>query len=372
MGNQLVYLDRLRAIAVIGVIMVHTAQFSFANLNHESGAASAVFTILSSGRFGVGVFFLLSGFLLSYLYEAPSAKKTTKQYFLARFLRVWPLWILFSISWVTIYYFSSRTIQSPAIELEWILLGLTLSAFFLLWLSPTHFENFIGGAWSIQIEVFCYVLFAWLRGKSVRTLLAFAIFINIVGVGLAFTGDLEGVGVLDALRRLSVQTGTNFFILGWLMARVFSRLKVSRPTNGKTEAESLQESFRSVFSGHEWLLIFWLGTFLFAPAIYGSSIEAVGFVIIAVVLAHVLGKLSLVSRFLQMTGKLSYFLFFMHFVVLYFVDIAIPEGSRPETLGAVLAMNLGLGVLVFLLCLGPALLSLRFFEQPLMSIAKKR
>lgn len=372
MGNQLVYLDRLRAIAVIGVILVHTAQFSFANLNDESGASSAVFTMLSAGRFGVGVFFLLSGFLLSYLYEDPSAKKTTKHYFLARFLRIWPLWIFFSVSWALIYYSSAQTMQAPTIDLEWILLGVILSAFFLLWISPTHFDSFIGGAWSIQIEVFCYLMFAWLRGKSVSTLLSVAVLVNVAGLGLAFTGDLEGGGVLDALRRLSLQTGTNFFILGWIMARVFAHFNISHPTTGKTGTESLQESFRSVFSGHEWLLVVWLGTFLFAPAVYGSSIEAVGFVLIAVVLAHVLGKFSISSRLLQMTGKLSYFLFFMHFVVLYFGDLAVPAASRPDSLGAVLAMNLGVGVLVFVLCIGPALLSLRYFERPLVSIVKKR
>ena len=79
MSNQLNYLDRLRAVAVIGVLVVHTSQFASANLMGSDSASLAIFTLLSSGRFGVEVFFLLSGFLLSYLYETPPSETKDKQ-----------------------------------------------------------------------------------------------------------------------------------------------------------------------------------------------------------------------------------------------------------------------------------------------------
>jgi peptidoglycan/LPS O-acetylase OafA/YrhL len=369
MSIQLLYLDRLRALAVISVIVVHTAQFSFANLAVETGVQSAVFTILSAGRFGVEVFFLLSGFLLSHLYEG-EAKKTTGQYFLARFLRIWPLWIVFTGVWTFIYFFARQDLAVPQ-ESDWIVIGVVLSAFFLLWASPAHFDSFIGGAWSIQIEVVCYLLFAWLRGRSTRVILTLAVLVNVIGVSLALTGDLQGLSLVDALRRLTLQSGINFFIMGWLFARVYGHSKKPDGKSAKVDVKSLRESFQHVFSGHEWLVVIWVGSFLFAPAIYGNSFEAVGFVCIAIVLAQLCVKFSRISRLLERVGKVSYFMFFMHFVLLHFLNIAVPVSVRPDSLGQILFANLLVGGSVFGLSLLPAIFSLKFFERPLMQMAKK-
>ena len=174
MSNQLNYLDRLRAVAVVGVLVVHTSQFAFANLMGSDSASLAIFTLLSSGRFGVEVFFLLSGFLLSYLYETPSNQKTNKQFFLARFFRIWPLWIIFSVVWSLIFLLGDQD-GSKFSNPDWVVTGLILSSVFLLWLSPEHYDSFIGGAWSIQIEVLAYLVFALMRGLSVGKILTLAI-----------------------------------------------------------------------------------------------------------------------------------------------------------------------------------------------------
>lgn len=368
MDKKLPYLDRLRALAVIGVLIVHTAQFSFANLNLVGGAEQAILTILYAGRFGVEVFFLLSGFLLSYLYESGRVNRSNKQYFLARFLRIWPLWILFTITWAVIYSISPGSKSSG---FDWIALGVLLSTFFLLWVSPLHFENFIGGAWSIQIEVACYLIFAWMRGKSVRTVLYAAIIVNCVGLTLSFIADLEGSSVLDALRRLSLQTGFNFFVLGWLLARVYSHHKRPRNTLSSPETNATRESLNHVFAGQELMLAIWLASFVLTPAIYGNPIEAVGFVLMAVVIAQITGRSTYVSRLLEKTGKLSYFIFFMHFVILHFVNMAIPVDARPEALWAVLALNFLTLTVVFLACFFLALASFRFFEGPLLALSRK-
>jgi peptidoglycan/LPS O-acetylase OafA/YrhL len=371
MDKNLVYLDRLRALAVLGVLVVHTSQFSFGNLAVTTSAELAIFTILSAGRFGVEVFFLLSGFLLSYLYESSGKEKSNKQYFFARLLRIWPLWILFTFVWASIYAVSLRNGILEEVDSEWILTGILLSAFFLLWISPTHYDAFIGGAWSIQIEVFSYLIFAFLRYRPLSTILLVAIFINIAGLGLAFSGELEGSSALSALRRQSLQTGFNFFVLGWLLARVYTHQK-NLVENHKLGSQSLWESFRQVFSGTELLLGLWLTSFLLTPAIYGNPIEAVGFVALAAVVAQISGASKFVSFILQRTGKLSYFIFFMHFVILHFAGLLMPVGDRPSALGAVLVFNLVSIVVVYLGCVLPAAVSLRYFERPILSIAKRK
>lgn len=369
MSNQLNYLDRLRAVAVIGVLVVHTSQFASANLMGSDSASLAIFTLLSSGRFGVEVFFLLSGFLLSYLYETPGKQKTNKHFFLARFFRIWPLWIIFSVVWSLIFLLEDQD-GSKFSNPDWVVTGLILSSVFLLWLSPEHYDSFIGGAWSIQIEVLAYLVFALMRSMSVGRILVLAIFVNLLGLALSFLSSLDGYGVLDALRRLSFQTGFNFFVLGWLLARVFTHHTVLATDPVKTNS-SVLESFTFVFSRHSLLLSAWMVSFLVSPAIYGNTIEAVGFVTLAIVFAQLSGKSRWVSRLLERTGKLSYFMFFMHFVWLYILNSVIPVEARPSSLALVLALDVVAIFLIFIACYMPAVLSLKFFEAPLMSFARK-
>lgn len=369
MSNQLNYLDRLRAVAVVGVLVVHTSQFASANLMGSDSASLAIFTLLSSGRFGVEVFFLLSGFLLSYLYETPEKQKTNKQFFLARFFRIWPLWIIFSVVWALIFLLEDQG-ESKFSNPDWIVTGLILSSVFLLWLSPEHYDSFIGGAWSIQIEVLAYLVFALMRGLSVGKILTIAISVNLLGLALSFVGSMDGYGVLDALRRLSFQTGFNFFVLGWLLARVFTHHTVLATNPAKTKP-SVLESFTFVFSKNSLLIGAWIVSFLVSPAIYGNTIEAVGFVALAIVFAQLSGKSRWVSRLLERTGKLSYFMFFMHFVWLYILNSVIPVETRPSSLALVLAFDAVAIFLIFIACYMPAMFSLKFFEAPLMSFARR-
>jgi peptidoglycan/LPS O-acetylase OafA/YrhL len=368
-NNQLKYLDRLRAIAVIGVLVVHTSQFAFANLSDSGSTGLAIGTLLSAGRFGVEVFFLLSGFLLSYLYEAPGKPKSNKQFFLARFFRIWPLWLIFSGLWSLVYLLANNEV-SKVFEPDWVLTGFILSSVFLLWLSPEHYDSFIGGAWSIQIEVIAYLIFASMRSFSVTRILALATILNLLGLALAFIGDIDGFGFLDALRRLSFQTGFNFFVLGWLLARVYAHHNLLTKNPG-TVKSSVLESFTFVFARHSVLLSAWMLSFLLSPAIYGNTIEAIGFVTLSLAFAQLSGRNSLISKLLERTGKLSYFMFFMHFVLLYALDLAIPLESRPSSLGLVLGFDFVAIVCIFVACYLPAALSLRFFEAPLMALARK-
>lgn len=369
MSSQLNYLDRLRAVAVIGVLVVHTSQFAFANLMGSDSASLGIFTLLSSGRFGVEVFFLLSGFLLSYLYETPGKPKTNKQFFLARFFRIWPLWIIFSVVWSLFFLLEDRD-ESKFSNPEWVVTGLVLSSVFLLWLSPDHYDSFIGGAWSIQIEVLAYLVFALMRGLSVGKILTVAISVNLLGLALSFLSSMDGYGVLDALRRLSFQTGFNFFVLGWLLARVFTHHTVLASDPVKIKS-SVLESFAFVFSQHSLLLGAWMVSFLVSPAIFGNTIEAVGFVALAILFAQLSGKSRWISRLLERTGKLSYFMFFMHFVWLYILNSVIPVEARPSSLALVLAFDAVAIFLIFIACYMPAVFSLKFFEAPLMSFARK-
>ena len=84
-------IDVLRGLAIAGVISVHVAQTTL----QGGGPAQNLFSkIFSLGRYGVELFFTVSGFLLFKLYGR-SREKLSKVYYLRRITRIYPLWILF-------------------------------------------------------------------------------------------------------------------------------------------------------------------------------------------------------------------------------------------------------------------------------------
>ena len=352
------FLDVLRALAVIGVVTVHTAGWSLSNLEASDGFLAAAGSLFASGRLGVEVFFFLSGFLLSMLYEG--SEKSLTSYTAARFFRIWPLWILFSLGWAGYFYLSG---EPPS----WIMTGLVLSTFFLLWISPDHFDSFIGGAWSIQIEIVSYIIFWFLRGKGLKVILGTAILINLVGTVMAALAPMDEMGVMSSIRRLSLQTGFNFFVLGWLSSRLAKSsgwLQTSKPNSQGIEKSEFLSDVKSRWP----MLTLWVLTFLITPAYFGNPIEAIGFVCLALMLSGlaIRGKRS--SQILGYVGRRSYFVFFAHFLILDIVEGVLVSPATP-------AVALLLTPLAVLLILGLSLVageaSFRWFERPLMKFARR-
>lgn len=355
---NIAYLDNLRAIAVLGVVTVHSSQIVLSDADLATDPAlRALATLLMSGRLGVEVFFFLSGLLLALIYE--NRNISTRGYFLARFLRIWPLWMIFSVVWALIYIFEGA-------NTGWVLQGLALSSLFLLWISPAHYDAFIGGAWSIQIEVICYSIFWLLRNRSFEILAAFAIAINISGAVLAVISALDDLSIASALRRLTLQTGLNFFLLGWVGVRIWKKLSSFTSFTSLRLSNATRLSPVSVMTALLWVL-----SFLVTPAYYGNPIEAAGFLTLACFLALLVTKTNRFSRFIQHLGRRSYFLFFFHFVFLHLLAGSNFEFVQPS----VATLPLSVVALVFVIVVTSTLaaeVSFRVVEKPLMGLAKRK
>lgn len=354
MQSRMDRLDVLRGIAVAGVVLVHSGSV-FASggglQDLANPSVTAILTIFSAGRFGVEVFFLLSGFLIASIYSG--SRFGLKKFIIARFFRIWPLWAVFSLIWFSLLW------QSTASQSGVSLIGaLALSLVFLLWIQPEYFDSFIGGAWSIQIEVFAYGLFAFLHRFRFEALVAIAIVINLIGV-VSVIGSLESPGVLSSVRRLSFQTGFNFFLLGWLIATATKRFS------------DFQESLKWLREGSRPLLVaLWVASFLFTPAIYGNPIEAVGFVSLALILAFVVQ--GTFKRVLEWLGIHSYFIFFAHFVALWALDLVLPSDLFSTLPGFAVVFVTFFSWLGLLVALSPlAWLSMTFIERPIIRLGKK-
>lgn len=155
-------LNGIRAIAAIMVIIHHIEQF-LGIMGKPNYFENPI--IMQIGKLGVTLFFVLSGFLISYLLFAEEKKERTifiKEFYIRRILRIWPLYyliiflsffILPNIEWFYLPQFWEPIQQH---------LGLYLSLFLLflpnLALSKGVILPYGSQSWSVGVEEQFYLI----------------------------------------------------------------------------------------------------------------------------------------------------------------------------------------------------------------------
>lgn len=168
--NHLNGADGLRALACLGVIFHHLSQTL--QVQQQTDAIQEMHSFMMMGSIGVSIFFVLSGYLLSYPFwrqylqggEFPSIR----QYALRRAARIMPgyyIALAVGVIWVLA--------SNIPVEHFWLrtLTGFTFtSGFHYITFFPSEMD---GPLWSIGFEVFSYILmplfmyglFRWFRKK---------------------------------------------------------------------------------------------------------------------------------------------------------------------------------------------------------------
>ena len=311
-------LDVIRGVAILSVVAVHSFQQNIdlfpENLIPNS---SRIFVGFSYLRFGVELFYLLSGWLIFSIYRS-NTQEGGKTYFSKRATRIWPLWIVFSL--VSFLFLITQWDASPVADrfigdsaFQWIM-GLMLVIFFLGWLTP-ELWNVPPGGWSIQVEVGHYALFWKFRKAKASTLL--------ITVLVGYLTYFIAVAVRDSNSwpwlsdfaeswiRLGLYGTWPFFVAGGLALIWFtSRKTPSDPSN-------------NVISGYNLLLGFLIATVLvtaiWIPIPFGMTYEAITVSLVLLFASWVFVKFRITLRFGVIFGKYSYFVYFAHFWILALV-----------------------------------------------------
>ncbi len=113
----------------------------------------AYFPMLTAGPVAVGYFYVLSGFVMALAYYHPGVQFDFRNYGLARFSRIYPVYIL-SFVLTCIYYINLMS----KIKSDKILANVFL---YQAWF-PRFAESFNIAAWSLSVEAFFYVIFPFL------------------------------------------------------------------------------------------------------------------------------------------------------------------------------------------------------------------
>ena len=152
-------LTSLRFFAALYVLTFHSG----ASLMREHLGDNPLTTFLVNGHLGVSLFFILSGFMLTYSGERRNAQGfDLSAYALARFARIYPLYLLSLLIAAPIRW--PDLLSSPLASLETLLMvqswGPASSDRGWFWNMP---------AWTLSIEAFFYALFPvflWLIART--------------------------------------------------------------------------------------------------------------------------------------------------------------------------------------------------------------
>ncbi|MCG2631521.1 acyltransferase [Bradyrhizobium sp. WYCCWR 13023] len=177
MHKRLAFVDTLRGIAVLSVVLQHTLEQIV--LNQPTGTYFWAFhyalgEYFNFGRFGVVLFFFVSGFVIPYSF--PNSAAPVRDFAISRFFRLYPAY------WLSIVVL---LVLSPAIEGKTFLSSHVLA-------NMTMFQMFMGipniriAYWTLTVELIFYVscicLFA--TGFLTRRLTALQIVIATCVIGI--------------------------------------------------------------------------------------------------------------------------------------------------------------------------------------------
>jgi exopolysaccharide production protein ExoZ len=146
-------IEGARMIAALMVVLMHAA--SLMRVEHFSGHVG-LGRIFDFGYVGVDFFFVLSGFIITYVHYAEIGQRDRMpRYLWRRFTRIYPIyWVLL------LFVMALTTLGKIALGKEvGDLLGFSDLAGTVLLLPSTGEPKYIGVAWSLQFEVMFYCMF---------------------------------------------------------------------------------------------------------------------------------------------------------------------------------------------------------------------
>ncbi len=321
-GKKLDALTSLRFIAVAMIVVFHS-QGQFGNI----GNIAEYFTLNQA----VSFFFVLSGFVLVYVYPTLNGIKNIGRFWLARIARLWP-------AHAATLVLALLLIPLPSLRdsLPWILLA-NLSMVHAWVPLREYFFSFNSLSWAISTEFFFYLIFPlliyrWDRTWLVKLLASFALLGIMIYLANVFhlpsIPPVSGVS-LPALVYISPLGRLWEFVFGmtvaWVWRRKNPRILFGRITGTLVELIVLAATVASIH---------YSTVLSFMPAVRIVGGEAVSYWISSAGSAPLFGLLifvmalekGLVSRVLSwrfavLLGEISYSVYLVHQLLLHFFPV---------------------------------------------------
>lgn len=353
-------LNGLRFIAALLVIIHHTENWKSAfNLNNYAKVPS----VHILGKLGVILFFVLSGFLITYLLlnEKKETKDiSVKDFYLRRVLRIWPLYYLIVILVLFVFpQFNFFKLEFNTTQIDFFKSFLFLAGAPNLALAVGIVIPFLALTWSIGVEEQFYLMWPWIIKKNVVSLKLF------VTIFLMYLLIKSGIFVLDEQFN---NRGTDILMKFW------NSFVISSMTIGAVFAyilfEGKSQLIRFIFNKYFQFFVYVL---IFVLLLFGIKFPFIHYelyaLIFGVIIINLAGNkdasiISLENKPMNYLGKVSYGLYIFH-------PIAIFLSIKLLTKLDLVSNNILLYFAILLLTVFIASLSYSFYESWFLKSKKK-
>jgi peptidoglycan/LPS O-acetylase OafA/YrhL len=363
-------LNGVRFVAALGVIAHHIEQakniYGLDNI-YTNSFVGGVF-----GKLGIIMFFVLSGFLITYLLLKEKEKTGTisvRNFYIRRIFRIWPLYYLIiflgifvlpHFNFFYIPYLSDHVNDSWGLKLFVFLFFLPNVADMLFRSAPAPFIN---QTWSVGVEEQFYLLWPWIVKYSKNIL---KVLLIIIGVYFAIRTtffvwhiNTPGNKVISDINYFWEYFCIDDMALGGIMAWILYYKK--------------EKALKFLFHKYTQIVTYLVIVFL---AVRGISIPFVTFEVYAVPFAVMIinlaaNKNTLVTfdfKVLDYLGKVTYGLYMYHGIAIIFGIRAVLAWVPKENL---VLSNVALYLVTFGTCILMTILSYELYENPFLKAKMK-
>lgn len=343
------YIDALRGIGILGVLLVHTT--------HLIPLQGIFATIAAEGARGVQLFYLVSALttFLSMAYRSRHEEKSTLKFFIRRFFRIAPLFYL-AIIFYTLYKSYVPVYWAPNGIKWWSIL---MTATFTHGLHPETINSVVPNDWTIAVEFAFYLMVPWLfvRLTNLKRSVWFLFISLIVGKILTFA----------ALRLIApLYPESQYYLVGsYTFLWIFSQLPVFVLGIVFYHLVEDRKNWRNKSLGVLLLafafLMFtaFLTTHTFGNLLPHQFLWGIAFFVFSLGLM-LYPHWIFVNPVIKMLGKISFSIYLCHYGVLLFLkDMGLSKQLDQNLTGY------GLGFIILLICsAGVAILTHFFIEKP--------
>lgn len=157
------YIDSLRGIAILLVVLVHVGIVLDHTLDYFPND-SLLLPIIGNGAYGVQLFLIVSAYTLTMShYNRLDEPNKNRNFFIRRFFRIAPMYYI-AIIYFTLDKYLQFNLADPdfsAIPVR----SLVSNVLFTNALIPEHTNNYVPGGWSVSVEFMFYLILPFICSK---------------------------------------------------------------------------------------------------------------------------------------------------------------------------------------------------------------